>query len=679
MADRVGRYILEERVARGGMAEVWKALDPQRGEDVCLKRLDPSLRNDVDFIEMFRDEAALVLDLDHENVVKVLELIDSDDELAQVMEFVDGPSLARLRAGVEQLEETTGTGGFTVPEALQVSIYLARALHHAHTRRRDGNPDGAPLMIVHRDVSPQNVLIDKQGRLKLVDFGVAKAAQRLTRTRAGTLKGKLSYMAPEQARGSVVDHRADQFAAAVLLWEMLTGRRLFTGRNELLILDQVTKSDPVPPSTVKPSVPRAVDRVVLRALRWHADERYPDMAAFERALQGCLDAIEPTGRVDLAPLVARALAAGAPTADGAAHTRVMVQADDSTKEASADAPRPYTTNPTAQPEHTGQFFKPRSSPWPTVAGLSGLGVGLVGGGIALAVWLAEREVVVAPVDAGPAPPLVAELAGIERVLKEAPSHPCRTELLDDLLDPAPFTDAGRAALAVSATACRALADDGARLRARADKLEEAYQAELAAANDPSAKKKKKKPTLYARVAQLERLGRASLDAGSYERAKEHLAEAVALAPARLELQPLLAQTFRGLGDPAGAAYHIRLWLHAMPADANGERARRYLARYGQSAELAPSTDPAPDERWARVRRLRDDAEAAQPAERPALLAQAHELLPRDSTTLLSLVDAYEASGRVADARAVLERALAGKPPPDNVKRLKRRLARLPPA
>src|SRR3990167_489506 len=101
MADRVGRYILEERVARGGMAEVWRALDPERGDDVCLKRLDPSLRNDVDFIEMFRDEAALVLDLDHENVVKVIELIDTDDELAQVMEFVDGPSLARIRAGVE--------------------------------------------------------------------------------------------------------------------------------------------------------------------------------------------------------------------------------------------------------------------------------------------------------------------------------------------------------------------------------------------------------------------------------------------------------------------------------------------------------------------------------------------------------------------------------------------------
>ncbi|MBI1944964.1 MAG: protein kinase [Deltaproteobacteria bacterium] len=672
MADRVGRYILEERVARGGMAEVWRALDPERGEDVCLKRLDPSLRNDVDFIEMFRDEAALVLDLDHDNVVKVIELIDADDELAQVMEFVDGPSLARIRAGVEQLEETTGAGGFTAGEALQISIYLARALHHAHTRRRDGRADGAPLMIVHRDVSPQNVLIDKQGRLKLVDFGVAKAAQRLTTTRAGTLKGKLSYMAPEQARGSAVDHRADQFAAAVLLWEMLTGRRLFTGRNELLILDQVTKSDPVPPSTVKAGIPRAVDRVVLRALRWHAEERFPDMAAFERALQACLDELEPKGKVELASLVARALAAGLPVVEGAAHTRVMAQADDSTKEASAEAPRPFTTNPTAQPEHTGQFFKPRAASWPMIAGVGGLALGLIGGGVALAVWLAERDVAPPP----PAlSPLEAELAAIERTLEGAPSHPCRTELLDDLLDPAPFSDAGRAALATSATQCRALADDAARLRTRADKLEAAYQTDQEALADPK-NKKKKKPSLYARVAQLERLGRASLDAGAYERAKMHLAEAVALAPARLELQPLLAQTFRGLGDPAGAAYHVRLWLHAQPDDANGERARRYLARYGQSAELVPSSRPAPDEQWARLRRLRKDAEQAPPAERPVLLERAHALLPRDSDTLLALVDAYEAIGQAADARAVLEAALAMKPPPDNVKKLRARRARL---
>ena len=673
MADRVGRYILEERVARGGMAEVWRALDPETGQDVCVKRLDPSLRNDVDFIEMFRDEAALVLDLDHDNVVKVLELVDSDDELAQIMEFVDGPSLARIRAGVEALEEQTGQGGFTTGEALQIGIYLSRALHHAHTRRRDGRAEGVPLQIVHRDVSPQNVLVSKGGALKLVDFGVAKAAQRLTRTRAGTLKGKLSYMAPEQARGNPVDHRADQFAAAVLLWEMLTGRRLFTGRNELLILEQVTKSDPVPPSTVKGGIPRSVDRVVLRALRWHKDERFPDMAAFERALQGCLEELEPKGQVDLAPLVARALSAGAASADGATRTRVIAAADDSTKEASADEPRPFTTNPTAQPEHTGQFFRQRAAQWPLLLGAGAAGLALVGGGVALAVWLAEREVEEsAPLT--PESPRVAELAAIERTLMDAPPHPCRTELLDDLLDPAPFSDAGRATLAESARACRALADDGARLRARADKLEADYLADQQAL--ASKKSKKKKPSLYARVSTLEKLGRASLDAGEYERAKARFAEAVALAPARVELQALLAQSFRGLGDPAGAAYHTRLWLHAFPDDVDAERARRYLTRYGHRAELSPAESPAADERWARLRRLRRDADQATAEERPALLTQAHELLPRDSETLLTLVDAYEALGRVDDAKKALQSALARTPPPDNLKRLKARLAKL---
>ena len=300
--EKLGDYTLEERVARGGMGEVWRARGPNGV--VCIKRLDNSLRGDVDFIEMFRDEAMLVLDLDHDNIVKMYELIDNEEELAQVMEYVDGPSLARIRSA------TTDMGrGLTVGEALQIGVYLCRALHHAHTRTRDGVVGGAPLAIVHRDVSPQNILIDKAGKLKLVDFGIAKAAQRLTRTQAGTLKGKLSYMAPEQARGDPLDHRADQFAAGILIWEMLTGRRLFGGRNELLILDQVQKSDPVPPSTVKKGVPRSVDRAVLRALRWHPSERWADMAGFERALQVCLHEIEPrTGRVDLAPLVDKTLA-----------------------------------------------------------------------------------------------------------------------------------------------------------------------------------------------------------------------------------------------------------------------------------------------------------------------------------------------------------------------------------
>ncbi|HEY4223159.1 MAG TPA: protein kinase, partial [Myxococcota bacterium] len=138
--EPLGDYQLEERIARGGMAEVWRAHRPD-GSIVCIKRLDSSLRNDVDFIEMFRDEAALVLDLDHPNIVKMHELIDDDEELAQVMEYVDGPSLARIRAAIDD------EGGFPVAAALQIGIYLARALHHAHTRTRDGVVGGAPLTI----------------------------------------------------------------------------------------------------------------------------------------------------------------------------------------------------------------------------------------------------------------------------------------------------------------------------------------------------------------------------------------------------------------------------------------------------------------------------------------------------------------------------------------------------
>jgi tetratricopeptide (TPR) repeat protein len=651
MSVRVGGYVLEERIARGGMAEVWRARDGD-GNVVCIKRLDPSLRHDVDFIEMFRDEAALVLDLDHENIVRVHELVDTDEELAQVMELVDGPSLARIRAAL-------GEDGLSVPEALQIGIYLCRALHHAHTRRRDGHPDGEPLQIVHRDVSPQNILIDKQGRVKLVDFGVAKAAQRLTRTRAGTLKGKLSYMAPEQARGDVVDHRADQFAAGILLWEMLTGRRLFGGRNELLILEQVTKSDPVPPSTVKKGIPRLVDKAVLRALRWHPEERFADIGSFGDALQFCLKELVPAGSVPLAGVVARTLAVASKVeAQGAARTRVMlspkdgdtdVYADDTSVPSSDTAP--VMTDPTAQPEHTGQFFERRLR-LPRAALPIAAGVVVLLGGLAAAVFVAERppegdvdkttplfvdrdaararlDDALAALDgcedacarakrpppeklghydaalldgclvrckvkgAGAFRPPAQET--LEALLHEAPAHPCRTELLDDLLDKSPLSQLGLSALADDAEQCVRLAAAARERRASVDL--DPY--------DDGGKDKKKKKRPPPSAARLEQVGRLALDVGEYAQAKQLLAEAVAADPSRVRLHGMLGQAFRGLGDPAGAAHHYRLYFHAFPDDKQKERAERYLLRRG-----APrARRAAARRRRARPRRSRAAARA----------------------------------------------------------------------
>jgi serine/threonine protein kinase/tetratricopeptide (TPR) repeat protein len=734
--DRLGSYTLEERVARGGMAEVWRAHDDD-GAVVCIKRLDPSLRNDVDFIEMFRDEAALVLDLDHENVVRMKELIDTDDELAQVMEFVDGPSLARVRSAV-------GDEGLSVEEALQIGVYLSRALHHAHTRTRDGIEGGAPLSIVHRDVSPQNILVDKAGHLKLVDFGIAKAASRLTRTQAGTLKGKLSYMAPEQARGGPLDHRADQFATGILVWEMLTGRRLFGGRNELLILEQVQKSDPVPPSTVKKGIPRSVDKAVLRALRWHPEERFPDMAQLERALQACLTEVVPRGVYDLAPLVARALAASPlettaqKAVQGAITTRVISAESESAPSSSDEGfggnteslSSPITTNPLAHPEHTGDFFKKRRSWKPGNVAIAGAGVVVIGAVVGVAVWYAERDptqgknsepdALFADVDGAQKawPKLTESLAStckqpcvaplvktapssvritqaalldacaaacnvagagrfeppatdaLEQKLDKAPAHPCRTELLDDLLDKAPLSKLGRAALADDVDTCLAVAEDAPKLRA---------SLKTGALDDvgwPKLKKGGKKHTaavIGAHVTELEKRAQLALAVGEYERAKELLASALALAPDHVDDHALIAQAFRGLGDTAGAGYHLRLWLYANPGAPEGERAARYLKRYQLPAALQLSSSPGVEEKHARVARLLNDADGA--ADPVVPLENARLLAPDDGRVLLRLGDAYAGAGRKEDAKKTFQAALSSSSGAQ-ARALKERIARL---
>lgn len=733
MTEKLGHYVLEERIARGGMGEVWRARGPD-GAVVCIKRLDSSLRDDVDFIEMFRDEAALVLDLDHENIVRMFELIDTQDELAQVMEYVDGASLARIRsvAGDDGADVSVG-------EALQIGVLLCRALHHAHTRTRDGIVGGTHLSIVHRDVSPQNILVDRHGRLKLVDFGIAKAAQRLTRTRAGTLKGKLSYMAPEQARGDPLDHRADQFAAGILIWEMLTGRRLFGGRNELLILEQVQKSDPVPPSTVKKGVPRSVDRAVLRALKWHTGERFHDMAAFERALQACLHEVAPSGQVDLSPLVARTLAhqpedtAAHALKEGAPTTRVLSGEGGTDTGSGATVTRSELsrsalppTDPRQHPEHTGQFFQRRVRWAPVLASAAGvLVIAAVFGG---AVWFAERDAVVTVAPRGPSPPFVdvasartslaglraplqacadpcagavlgelveakaarldsvdalrldrclaacgvagagswspPPLAALEAALDGAAAHPCRTELLDDLLDKSPLSIEARAALADDVDRCVHNAADAPRLRA---------VAKLEAPAWPK-KKKRTRPVVFARVLELEKRGKTALAAGEYQRGKELLVEALALDPSRVDDHGLVGQAFRGLGDPSGAGHHLRLWMHARPAEADVERAARYLRRYQQAATLKASPSPSLEERHVRALRLSDDARR-DPTQAVRNLEQARALLPDDSKIIIALGDAYLAAGRSDDAKRAFETAL-GKSSGSTAKGVKERLAKL---
>jgi serine/threonine protein kinase len=243
----------------------------------AIKRLHPHLAKEAEFVDMFLDEARLAARIHHPNVVPILEVGTSAEGYYLVMEYIEGDTAARLLARAAQ-------GGKNLPPAAAVRIALdtLNGLHAAHDLTDD---EGRPLHIVHRDVSPQNVLVGVDGSSRITDFGVAHAVTRLSSTRTGQLKGKLAYMAPEQARGAVVDRRADVFALGVVLWEMLAGKRLFKASNDAETLHRILFA-PMP--TVRGSgvdIPIPLDTVVMKALEREQETRYASAAEFSDELE----------------------------------------------------------------------------------------------------------------------------------------------------------------------------------------------------------------------------------------------------------------------------------------------------------------------------------------------------------------------------------------------------------
>jgi len=278
------RYVLLDRIAMGGMAEIFRAKTASEGfaKPVCIKRILPHFLESEAFVTMFRDEAALAARLQHANVVQVFDFGEAEGMLYLAMELVDGADLRKLldRAAERGRRPTVG-------QAIQVAIEMCRGLHHAHSLTEGGRRLG----IVHRDISPHNVLVSRAGEVKITDFGIAKASERATHTSTGVVKGKLSYMAPEQAEGGTIDHRVDQFATGIVLWELLTGRRLFSGENEASILRRVLLCDVPPPSRDNQAVPDTLEKVVMRALAPDPTARFADMRAFEMELTRVLFAM----------------------------------------------------------------------------------------------------------------------------------------------------------------------------------------------------------------------------------------------------------------------------------------------------------------------------------------------------------------------------------------------------
>lgn len=266
---RIGKYEILRRLAYGGMAEV--LLGRVAGADgfsreVVIKRVLPQHSDNGAFIAMFRDEARITAQLFHGNIVQVIDFDEHEGQHFLVLEFVNGPSLSALLSSLRQKQRR-----LTIAEAAYVTSEVARALDYAHRKR---GSDGAPLMVVHRDVSPSNILISLEGEVKLVDFGIARARARLTPTAhgVGVVKGKLSYLAPEALDGRV-EPRSDLFALGVVAYEMLTGRQLFTGTSEAEVIYKVMAAEIPAPSLLNPDVPPEVDRIVMRLLNREVSAR----------------------------------------------------------------------------------------------------------------------------------------------------------------------------------------------------------------------------------------------------------------------------------------------------------------------------------------------------------------------------------------------------------------------
>ncbi|MBE7482973.1 MAG: protein kinase [Polyangiaceae bacterium] len=259
---QIGKYEILRRLAYGGMAEV--LLGRVSGADgfsreVVIKRVLPQHSENGAFIAMFRDEARITAQLYHGNIVQVIDFDEHEGQHFLVLEYVNGPSLGALLGALRQRNLR-----LTIAEAAYITSEVARALDYAHRKR---GADGGPLMVVHRDVSPSNILISHEGEVKLVDFGIARARARLTPTAhgVGVVKGKLSYLAPEALDGRV-EPRSDLFALGVVAYEMLTGRQLFTGTSEAEVIYKVMAAEIPAPSLVSPDVPPEVDQIVVRLL-----------------------------------------------------------------------------------------------------------------------------------------------------------------------------------------------------------------------------------------------------------------------------------------------------------------------------------------------------------------------------------------------------------------------------
>ncbi len=303
MSDSQQRYRVVEKLESGGMAEVFRAeSEGLQGfrKQVAIKRVLPHLSEKKKFISMFLDEARLSAHLSHSNCVQVFDIGVGDNAYFIVMEFVDG---ANLKAIAESLRKSGKD--FPVACVAFIALEICKGLAYAHELR---DPNGSDLHIVHRDMSPPNVLVTKYGEIKIVDFGLAKANSQLERSEPGIIKGKFSYLSPEAAMGQDVDPRTDIFAVGIILWELLAGRRLFLGDTDFQTVKKVQQAVVPSISGLNPKVPPDLERIVGKALARDPNVRYRTARELGQDLSKFLFRLgQPVSTFDIATLVQGAM------------------------------------------------------------------------------------------------------------------------------------------------------------------------------------------------------------------------------------------------------------------------------------------------------------------------------------------------------------------------------------
>jgi serine/threonine protein kinase len=277
--QRFGKYLILDHLVDGGMAKICRAryLGEQANKMVAVKMVQPQFSNDEAFVRMFQDELNITFGMLHPNIMQVYDYGKTNGQLYTAMEYIHG---ANLKQYLDRLKERK----FVFP--IEISCYIISqvclGLHYAHTFT--DKLTGKPYNIVHRDISPHNIMLTYDGAVKVIDFGIAKANTNSEATQAGTIKGKVSYLAPEYLDGLELDCRYDEFAVGITLWEMLCSRKLFQASNDLAVLKQIQSCKIIAPSEINPSVPKELDTIVMKALSKDRAHRYADLDQMNRAL-----------------------------------------------------------------------------------------------------------------------------------------------------------------------------------------------------------------------------------------------------------------------------------------------------------------------------------------------------------------------------------------------------------